>query len=153
VRAVVDAADCDDRSIDLGILDWQGAFRYAATLEEYTRPEPLPWSDLFISRGRALVAAAQATAGVTVRQSLETLLKDLDVAGLKPWPTGMTPEQVVDKAFKRLWTRRAGRGKSTASSTKPNLTTISSERVCWQRSASTVAPSIGKHPGHCGRGK
>lgn len=34
--------------------DWDTVERYADALEEYTRPEPLPWSDFFIARGRAL---------------------------------------------------------------------------------------------------
>lgn len=38
----------------LEMSDWDGAERYAATFEDFTRPEPLPWSDLFVARGRAL---------------------------------------------------------------------------------------------------
>jgi len=34
--------------------DWDRAERYAAALEVYTRPEPLPCTDFFIARGRAL---------------------------------------------------------------------------------------------------
>jgi tetratricopeptide (TPR) repeat protein len=40
----------------LNIGDWEGAERYAAALEDYTRPEPLPWCEFFIARGRALAA-------------------------------------------------------------------------------------------------
>jgi class 3 adenylate cyclase/tetratricopeptide (TPR) repeat protein len=40
----------------LQIGDWDGVERYASALEEYTRPEPLPRSDFFIGRGRALAA-------------------------------------------------------------------------------------------------
>ena len=36
--------------------DWDQADRFAAALEIYTKPEPLPWADLFIARGRALAA-------------------------------------------------------------------------------------------------
>ena len=46
--------DAIDASLDAGDLD--SAERYAGLMEEFTRPEPLPWSDLFIERGRALVA-------------------------------------------------------------------------------------------------
>jgi tetratricopeptide (TPR) repeat protein len=35
---------------------WDEAERYAGALEDYTRPEPLPWTDFFIARGRALAA-------------------------------------------------------------------------------------------------
>ena len=30
--------------------------RHAMALEDYTRPEPLPWADFHIARGRALAA-------------------------------------------------------------------------------------------------
>lgn len=34
---------------------WDDALRYAAALENYTRAEPLPWSELFVARARALL--------------------------------------------------------------------------------------------------
>ena len=40
----------------LQIEDWDGVERYASALAEYTAPEPLPRSDFFIGRGRALAA-------------------------------------------------------------------------------------------------
>jgi hypothetical protein len=43
-----------EASLDSG--DWGGADRYAAALEDYTRPEPLPWSDFIVARGRVLAA-------------------------------------------------------------------------------------------------
>jgi hypothetical protein len=33
--------------------EWAAAERYAAALESYTRPEPLPWADFHVARGRA----------------------------------------------------------------------------------------------------
>ena len=36
--------------------EWAAAERYAAALESYTRPEPLPWADFHVARGRALAA-------------------------------------------------------------------------------------------------
>ncbi len=36
--------------------EWDEVERYATALEDYTRPEPLPWSDFFIARGRVLAA-------------------------------------------------------------------------------------------------
>jgi tetratricopeptide (TPR) repeat protein len=36
--------------------DWNEALRYAATLENYVRAEPLPWATLVIERARALAA-------------------------------------------------------------------------------------------------
>jgi len=34
--------------------EWAAAERYAAAFESYTRPEPLPWADFHVARGRAL---------------------------------------------------------------------------------------------------
>ena len=49
--------DAIEVSLDIG--DWNGVERYAAALEDFTRPEPLPWSNFFITRGRALAAWGQ----------------------------------------------------------------------------------------------
>jgi class 3 adenylate cyclase/tetratricopeptide (TPR) repeat protein len=46
--------DAIDACLDAG--DWQAAERYAAALESYTRLEPLPFSDFYVARGRALAA-------------------------------------------------------------------------------------------------
>jgi class 3 adenylate cyclase/tetratricopeptide (TPR) repeat protein len=35
---------------------WAEAERYALALEDYTRAEPMPWSDFYVARGRALAA-------------------------------------------------------------------------------------------------
>jgi tetratricopeptide (TPR) repeat protein len=40
----------------LNLEDWNSAESYAQALEDFTRAEPLPWSDFFIARGRALAA-------------------------------------------------------------------------------------------------
>src|SRR5262245_17801740 len=34
---------------------WDEAEHYAQALEDYTRPEPLPWADFWIAWGRALI--------------------------------------------------------------------------------------------------
>jgi hypothetical protein len=36
--------------------DWERMEHCAAELERYTRPEPLPFADFYIARGRALAA-------------------------------------------------------------------------------------------------
>jgi class 3 adenylate cyclase/tetratricopeptide (TPR) repeat protein len=46
--------DAIEVALDLG--DHDEVERYAAALEDYTRPEPLPWSKFFIAWGRALAA-------------------------------------------------------------------------------------------------
>ena len=43
-----------EASLDAGA--WAEAERYAASLEDYTRSEPLPWADFLVAYGRALVA-------------------------------------------------------------------------------------------------
>ena len=45
-RYAIDAA--------LDSQDWDGAERYSAALEDYTRPEPLPWANFFVRYGRAV---------------------------------------------------------------------------------------------------
>ncbi len=46
----------DAIQIALDQSDWDAVERYAAALEDYTRPEPVPRTDFFIARGRALAA-------------------------------------------------------------------------------------------------
>jgi ATP/maltotriose-dependent transcriptional regulator MalT len=38
----------------LSMCEWDSAERYCAALEDYTRPEPLPWADFFVLYGRTL---------------------------------------------------------------------------------------------------
>jgi tetratricopeptide (TPR) repeat protein len=51
--------------------DWAGAERYADALEEFTRPEPLPWSEFLITRGRLLAAVGRGRRDKETRQGLE----------------------------------------------------------------------------------
>jgi class 3 adenylate cyclase/tetratricopeptide (TPR) repeat protein len=46
----------DAMAASLALGDWDSAERYAAALEDYTRPEPLPWAQFYIARGRAVAA-------------------------------------------------------------------------------------------------
>jgi class 3 adenylate cyclase/tetratricopeptide (TPR) repeat protein len=64
--------DAMSTALDLG--DWEEVERYAALLEEYTRPEPLPWSDFFVARGRALAAIGRGRRGENLRLELERLI-------------------------------------------------------------------------------
>jgi tetratricopeptide (TPR) repeat protein len=50
-RYAIDAALSDH--------DWDAAESYAAALEDYTRPEPLPWASFFIRCGRTLAAGGR----------------------------------------------------------------------------------------------
>ena len=63
--------------VALRIGDLVRAENYAAALEEYTRPEPLPWADLVIARGRALVSAARNEPGA------ESALQECLVCGAR----------------------------------------------------------------------
>ena len=67
----------------LGIGDWDGADRHAAALEDYARPEPLPWSDFFVARGRALAAHGRGERGEAALGELERLRDEANGVGLK----------------------------------------------------------------------
>jgi class 3 adenylate cyclase/tetratricopeptide (TPR) repeat protein len=80
----------DAIEVALRIRDWDGVERHAKALEDYTRPEPLPWSDFFIAWGRALaawgrgrrepelVAELQRLRNEAERSSLTTVLPTMD---------------------------------------------------------------------------
>ncbi len=65
--------------------DAAGARRYAAMLEDYTRAELLPWSDLFIARGRALAAVMEGQLDNLIRRDLESAAATLRAAGMLPY--------------------------------------------------------------------
>jgi class 3 adenylate cyclase/tetratricopeptide (TPR) repeat protein len=59
--------DAIEASLNAG--DWDAAKRYAAALDDYTRPEPLPWADFFIARGCTLAAHGRGRRdGMTVQE-------------------------------------------------------------------------------------
>ncbi len=64
--------------------DWDEVERYAAALEDYTRPEPLPWSDFFIARGRALAAHGRGLRDEGTMQALKRLTDEATRIGMKP---------------------------------------------------------------------
>jgi alkylated DNA nucleotide flippase Atl1 len=39
--------------------EWSEARRFADAMEDYTRAEPLPWSNFVVDRARALAAASE----------------------------------------------------------------------------------------------
>ncbi len=63
--------------------DWDEVERYAAALEDFTRPEPLPSSDFFIARGRALVAHGRGGRDDTTMQALKRLRNEAERVGLE----------------------------------------------------------------------
>ncbi len=65
--------------------DSEAVMRHVVALEEYARAEPLPWSDLFAARGRAL-AARLATGGESGwRDELARIRSALVSAGFRPF--------------------------------------------------------------------
>jgi len=67
----------------LAIGDGASGLRYVAALESYTLREPLPWSQLFADRGRAMVDALQGGVDAAVRDELERVRDALLTAELK----------------------------------------------------------------------
>jgi class 3 adenylate cyclase/tetratricopeptide (TPR) repeat protein len=62
---------------------WEELERYAQALEGYTRDEPLPWSDFFIARGRALAAAGRGDRQASTTEELRSLLGQADRMGYR----------------------------------------------------------------------
>jgi hypothetical protein len=62
--------------------DWDEVERYAAVLEDYTRPEPLPSSDFFIARGRALAAFGRGQRDAATTEALQRLRDEAAGVGL-----------------------------------------------------------------------
>jgi hypothetical protein len=52
-------------------------------LDDYARAEPLPWSELFAARGRALVSALQGPADEATRRELARVRAALLDSGLR----------------------------------------------------------------------
>jgi hypothetical protein len=68
----------------LSAADGTGALEYVAALEDYTRAEPLPWSDLFAKRGRLLARALQGI-DEDIRAELTGMRSSLERAPFKPF--------------------------------------------------------------------
>ncbi len=67
----------------LHIEAWDEVERYAQALEDYTRAEPLPRSDFFIARGRALAAHGRGNRDTATRSELQRLLDIAQQTGLR----------------------------------------------------------------------
>ncbi|MDP6342963.1 MAG: tetratricopeptide repeat protein [Alphaproteobacteria bacterium] len=57
----------------LRVGDYAAADRYAGLLEDFTRDEPMPWTDFFIARGRTLAAHARTPDDPDMRKQLTDL--------------------------------------------------------------------------------
>jgi tetratricopeptide (TPR) repeat protein len=67
----------------LSASDGARALEYVAALENYTRAERLPWSDLFATRGRLLAGAARGSVDDGMRDELVRIRTALRDAGLR----------------------------------------------------------------------
>ena len=65
------------------MTEWDEVDRYAQALEDYTRPEPLPRSDFFIARGRALAAHGRGNRDHAIMAELQHLHDEAESIGLK----------------------------------------------------------------------
>ncbi|HSK28584.1 MAG TPA: tetratricopeptide repeat protein, partial [Candidatus Limnocylindria bacterium] len=63
--------------------EWEEVERYATALEEFTRAEPLPWCDFFITRGRALAAYGRGRRDDSTIQRLRGLRDEAERIGLR----------------------------------------------------------------------
>jgi class 3 adenylate cyclase/tetratricopeptide (TPR) repeat protein len=72
--------DAIDVCLELG--DAEEVERFAAALAAFTRPEPLPWADFHVARGRALAAWGSGDRDDAVRTEIERLKGDAQRAGL-----------------------------------------------------------------------
>jgi hypothetical protein len=68
----------------LGAGDWEGAERCAAALQDFTRAEPLPFSDFYIARARTLAAhGGQRLNAEALAAELERLREEGERLGLR----------------------------------------------------------------------
>jgi hypothetical protein len=66
--------DAIDACLDAG--DWSGAELHSSALETYTREEPLPWSNFFVARGRALAACGRGRRDAALAAELALLMEE-----------------------------------------------------------------------------
>jgi tetratricopeptide (TPR) repeat protein len=67
----------------LGAGEWERVEAYADALDEFTRAEPLPWSDYYIARGRALAAFGRGDRDEATIRELERLRDETKRIGFK----------------------------------------------------------------------
>ena len=68
----------------LGSGAWDEAARFADVLAGYTRAEPLPWSDFFVARGRALAAHGRGERAAPTVDELRKLRDEAQRTGFVP---------------------------------------------------------------------
>ncbi len=73
---------CDAMEVSLRGGAWDDVDRLAAALAEYARPEPLPWADFFVARGRALAAHGRGRRDEETMETLARLKSEAERVGL-----------------------------------------------------------------------
>jgi tetratricopeptide (TPR) repeat protein len=73
----------DAMQVALDLADHDELERYAGALEDYTRPEPLPWSNFFIARGRALAALGRGRRDAALMAEIRGLRDEGERLGLR----------------------------------------------------------------------
>ena len=63
--------------------EWDEADRHAGALEQYTKAEPLPWSDFYCLRARTLAAVGRRAKDASVQANLRRLHGEATAAGIK----------------------------------------------------------------------
>lgn len=72
----------DAIEVALELVDYDEAERFAAALEDYASPEPLPWTDFFAARGRVLAAIGRGKEDDAIRSELRRLEDEARRLGL-----------------------------------------------------------------------
>jgi hypothetical protein len=67
----------------LDAQEWDAAESYSSALAAYTAPEPLPWSDFFVARGRALAACGRGEASPDLLHAVQRLCDEAGRLGLR----------------------------------------------------------------------
>jgi len=67
----------------LSLRDWNEAERHAAALEDYVRPEPLPWTSFLVARARAFAAFGKGRRDVQIDNDLQMLQIEGDKLGIR----------------------------------------------------------------------
>jgi tetratricopeptide (TPR) repeat protein len=73
----------DAMQVALELADYDEVERYAMALEDYTRPEPLPWSEFFVARGRALASFGRGQRGAALMVKIQRLRDEGERLGLR----------------------------------------------------------------------
>ncbi|MDF2810390.1 MAG: hypothetical protein K0S56_1421 [Microvirga sp.] len=68
----------------LNARSWQEAEHYAQALENYTRPEPLPWAHFWIAWGRALAMHGRDRRSTATIDNVKRLLEEAERIGMRP---------------------------------------------------------------------